>query len=104
MVKDVGEGRGVAGCAEQIRQYRPWYDGTFRDLAILRQLSLAFPEDGAVTAKTIEIHDGNMVTLLRHGARLRGAAGDAGKIAHGGRRERFEAGTDSRQSADAIRV
>ncbi len=47
---------------DQIRQYRSWYDGTFKNLAILRQLSLAFPEDGAVTAKSIEIHDGNKVT------------------------------------------
>jgi hypothetical protein len=42
---------------DQIRQDRPWYDDSFRSLAILRQLTLAFPEDGTVTAKTIEIHD-----------------------------------------------
>jgi Tfp pilus assembly protein PilN len=29
----------------------------------LRQLTLAFPEDGSVTAKTIEIRDGNTVNL-----------------------------------------
>jgi hypothetical protein len=46
---------------DQIRQYRPWYDDSFRSLAILRQLTLAFPEDGTVTAKTIEIHDGGTV-------------------------------------------
>ena len=46
---------------DQIRQYRPWYDGTFRSLAILRQLSLAFPEDGAVTAKVIAIRDDGTV-------------------------------------------
>ena len=45
-----------------IRQYRPWYDGSFKSLAILRQLSLAFPEDGAVTAKNITIRDGSTVT------------------------------------------
>lgn len=45
-----------------IRQYRPWYDGTYKHLAILRQLSLAFPEDGAVTAKNITVRDGNTVT------------------------------------------
>jgi hypothetical protein len=45
-----------------IRQYRPWFDDSFRDLAILRQLSLAFPEDGVVTAKTIEIRDDNTVS------------------------------------------
>ena len=47
---------------DQIRQYRPWYDGTFKNLAVLRQLSLAFPEDGAVTAKNITIRDGGTVT------------------------------------------
>jgi hypothetical protein len=47
---------------DNIRQYRPWFDESFRDLAILRQLSLAFPEDGVVTAKTIEIRDDNTVS------------------------------------------
>ncbi len=45
-----------------IRQFRPWYDGSFKHLTILRQLSLAFPEDGAVTAKNITIRDGGTVT------------------------------------------
>ena len=45
----------------QIVQYRPWYDDTFRSLAILRQLSLAFPEDGAVTAKTIALRSDGTV-------------------------------------------
>ena len=45
-----------------IRQFRPWYDGSFKQLAILRQLSQAFPEDGAVTAKNITIRDGGTVT------------------------------------------
>ena len=40
----------------KIQTFRPWYDDSFTDLAILRELSLAFPEDGAVTAKTIEIN------------------------------------------------
>jgi hypothetical protein len=70
---------------DQIRQYRPWFDGTFRDLAILRQLSLAFPEDGIVTAKTIEIQSDNTVScsgnardsaaLLATLAKLRAADG-----------------------------
>ena len=45
-----------------IRQYRPWYGGTCRNLAILRQLSLAFPEDGAVTARNIQIRNGGKVS------------------------------------------
>jgi hypothetical protein len=47
---------------DNIRQYRSWYDGTFKNLAILRQLSLAFPEDGSVTAKNIAIQAGSKVT------------------------------------------
>jgi hypothetical protein len=46
---------------DNIRQYRPWYGGTFRSLAILRQLSLAFPQDGVVTAKVITIRDDGTV-------------------------------------------
>lgn len=47
---------------DEIRQYRSWYDGTFKNLAILRELSLAFSEDGAVTAKNIVIQNGGKVT------------------------------------------
>ena len=47
---------------DQIHFYRPWYDDSYRGLAILRQLTLAFPEDGSVTAKTIEIRDGSTVS------------------------------------------
>ncbi len=46
----------------KIMEYQPWYDTSFRVLAILKQLTLAFPEDGSVTVKTIEIHNGNAVT------------------------------------------
>ncbi|HEX5398235.1 MAG TPA: hypothetical protein VFY06_04230 [Verrucomicrobiae bacterium] len=45
-----------------ISQFRSWYDTSFTDLAILRQLSLAFPENGVVTAKTITVQDGSVVT------------------------------------------
>jgi Tfp pilus assembly protein PilN len=50
------------GLQANIRQFHPWFDDTFTALSILRQVTLAFPEDGSVTAKTIEIHDGNAVT------------------------------------------
>jgi len=45
-----------------IHQFQPWFDDTFRDLAILRQLTLAFPENGVVTAKTIAIQGGSAVS------------------------------------------
>jgi hypothetical protein len=42
------------GLQQQIQQYSPWFDSSFRNLTILRQLTLAFPEDGSVTAKTVD--------------------------------------------------
>lgn len=45
-----------------IRTYRPWYDESLRSMSILRQLTTAFPEDGVVTAKTVEIRNANLVT------------------------------------------
>jgi hypothetical protein len=73
---------------DEIRQYRPWFDDSFRELAILRQLTLAFPEDGVVTAKTISIQGDNTVTcsgnardnaaLLATLAKLRAADGVSG--------------------------
>ncbi len=47
---------------KQIAQYRPWYDESVKGLTILRSLAQAFPEDGSVTAKTVEIRDLNVVT------------------------------------------
>ena len=40
----------------RIRDYRPWYDTTFRDLTILRRVTECFPDSGNVTAKSFEIH------------------------------------------------
>ena len=47
---------------KQINQYRPWYDESVKGLTMLRCLVQAFPEDGSVTAKTVEIRDLNVVT------------------------------------------
>jgi Tfp pilus assembly PilM family ATPase len=53
----------LQGVQARIQQFQPWYDPSFRDLAILRQLSLAFPEQGSlVTAKSIAIQEGNVVS------------------------------------------
>ena len=46
----------------QIRQFRPWFDGSFRTLTVLRKITEAFPEDGVVTAKTLEIRDVSSVS------------------------------------------
>ena len=47
---------------QDIHQFRPWFDDSIRVLTILRQLTQAFPEDGVVSAKTIEIRDLSAVT------------------------------------------
>lgn len=47
---------------QQIQQYRPWYSESPANLGILRQLTVAFPEEGVVAAKTLEIRDGGAVT------------------------------------------
>jgi hypothetical protein len=47
---------------DKIRQYRPWFDDSVRGLTILRHLTEAFPQDGSVTAKTVEIRDLNAIT------------------------------------------
>jgi len=41
----------------KIKQFRPWFDDSIRGLAILRRLTEAFPDDGSVTAKSMEIRD-----------------------------------------------
>jgi len=46
----------------QIRKYRPWYNDSIATLTILRRLTEAFPEEGDVTAKTIEIRELSTVT------------------------------------------
>ena len=77
--------RELDGLQQQIHQYRPWFDDSFRDLSILRQLTAAFPETGVVTARSVEIRDGNVVVctgtasdntaLLRTLSQLRAADG-----------------------------
>ena len=47
--------------SDNIRKYQPWYDRNFRGLQIMKQITTAFPEDGTVTAKTLEIRDLNTV-------------------------------------------
>jgi hypothetical protein len=42
---------------DKIRQFRPWYDRSFAALQIMRAMAQAFPEEGNVTAKSLEIRD-----------------------------------------------
>jgi len=63
-----------------ILQYQPWFDPTFRDLSILRELSIAFPEDGSVTAKSIEVRDGNIVSCSGTAQNTRALLGMQGQL------------------------
>ncbi len=47
---------------QQIKRFRPWFDDSFRSLSILRRLTEAFPEDGTVSAKNVEIREPATVT------------------------------------------
>jgi hypothetical protein len=58
MSGEVGELKGIEA---KIHQYRPWTDDSVRGLTILKEITQAFPEDGAVTAKSVEIRDLNTV-------------------------------------------
>ncbi|SPE62635.1 hypothetical protein SBV1_860008 [Verrucomicrobia bacterium] len=49
------------GLQDKIHQYSPWFDESISGLTILRRLTESFPEDGSVTAKTLEIRDLNQV-------------------------------------------
>jgi hypothetical protein len=52
----------LEGVTQQIHQYRPWFDDSLRALTILKELTTAFPDDGVVSAKSVEIRDLNAVT------------------------------------------
>ncbi|HIG29910.1 MAG TPA: hypothetical protein EYQ50_19765 [Verrucomicrobiales bacterium] len=58
MEKNVGE---IQELQDRIRFYRPWFDPTVRSLIIARQLTEAFPEDGAVWVRQLEIKDQSRV-------------------------------------------
>lgn len=46
----------------QIKRFRPWYDESFRNLSILKRLAEVFPEDGTVTAKSVELQETGVVS------------------------------------------
>lgn len=52
----------LTGDQDQIKKFRAFFDRTFRDLRILKGLTDAFPEDGSVSAKTIDVRDLAAVT------------------------------------------
>ena len=48
----------------RIREFRPFYDTSFRTLGILKRVTECFPDSGSVTAKTFELHGANNVITL----------------------------------------
>ena len=52
----------VRSAQDQITKYSPWFDESARGLSILKVLAEAFPPDGTVTAKTVEIRNLTDVT------------------------------------------
>lgn len=51
----------LEGIQKQIRAYRPWFDESCRSLQVLKRLTEAFPEDGSVSAKSVEMRGASMV-------------------------------------------
>jgi hypothetical protein len=54
--------RDLEDLQQEIRRFRPWFDESFSSLTILRKVTEAFPAEGAVTAKTLEIRELSSVT------------------------------------------
>jgi len=48
---------------KQVVRFRPWFDDSCRSLNMLRRLTEAFPEDGAVSAKVVEIRESGTITV-----------------------------------------
>ncbi|HAV61102.1 MAG TPA: hypothetical protein DCY13_01895, partial [Verrucomicrobiales bacterium] len=46
-----------------IRQFRPWNDANATSLGILRNITEAFPEEGSLTAKSVEIRQQSTVSV-----------------------------------------
>lgn len=59
----------------RITEYRPWFDSSYRNLSVIRRITESFPENGTVTAKTLEIKANGQVsvtgTARDHAALLR---------------------------------
>jgi len=53
--------REVEDTQAQLKKFRPWFDESVRSLLVMKTLTEAFPEDGAVTAKNVEIRDVGVV-------------------------------------------
>jgi hypothetical protein len=61
MALQVGELEAVQA---RIREFRPWYDTSYRNLTIMKRVVECFPDNGSVTAKSVEIHGPAAVTVI----------------------------------------
>jgi hypothetical protein len=59
----------------KIREFRPWYDTSFRSLSIMKRVTECFPDNGSVTAKSFEVH-GTVTTIVS----ISGTARDNGSL------------------------
>jgi hypothetical protein len=46
-----------------IHEYRPWFDTSYHDLRLLRAVTECFPDNGSVTAKSVEIRGTAVVAI-----------------------------------------
>jgi len=53
----------LEGIQSSIREFRPWYDTSFRNLTIMKRVVECFPDNGSVTAKSFEIHSPALVSV-----------------------------------------
>lgn len=47
---------------EDIRRFRPWFDNTAPSLQVIEEVTQAFPEEGVIWAKSIELKPGSIFT------------------------------------------
>ncbi len=59
MRKNVAE---LDALQQKIRRFRPWFEPTPQSLQLLQSLVAAFPEQGDVWAKSVQIGEGSKVT------------------------------------------
>ena len=53
----------IDGVTARIREFRPWYDASHRNLTILKRVVECFPDTGTVSAKSFEVHGISNVSI-----------------------------------------
>jgi len=67
---------------DKIDKYRGWSDDTVQGLSILKEITTAFPEDGAVTAKSLEIRELNTVVCTGIARSMQSLVWTQGQLQH----------------------